>query len=46
MGRRLAGRLGMRFADADDEIERAADMTIADIFERFGEAHFATASGG
>lgn len=30
----------MRFADADDEIERAADMTIADIFERFGEAHF------
>lgn len=30
----------MRFADADDEIERAAGMTIADIFERFGEAHF------
>ncbi len=40
VGRRLASRLGMRFADADDEIERAADMTIADIFERFGEAHF------
>ncbi|WP_194953598.1 shikimate kinase [Sphingopyxis solisilvae] len=40
VGRRLAQRLGMRFADADDEIERAAGMTIADIFDRFGEAHF------
>ncbi len=40
IGRRLAQRLGMRFADADDEIERAADMTISDIFGRFGEAHF------
>lgn len=30
----------MRFADADDEIEHAADMTISDIFARFGEAHF------
>jgi shikimate kinase len=40
IGRRLAQRLGMRFADADDEIERAAGMTISDIFSRFGEAHF------
>ncbi|MDO9369453.1 MAG: shikimate kinase [Sphingopyxis sp.] len=40
IGRRLAQRLGMPFADADDEVERAADMTISDIFERFGEAHF------
>jgi shikimate kinase len=40
IGRRLAQRLGMRFADADDEIERAAGMTISDIFARFGEAHF------
>ena len=39
-GRRLEQRLGMRFADADDEIERAAGMTISDIFARFGEAHF------
>ena len=30
----------MRFADADDEIERAAGMTISEIFARFGEAHF------
>lgn len=40
VGRRLAQRLGMRFVDADDEIERAAGMTISDIFARFGEAHF------
>ena len=40
IGRRLAQRLGMRFADADDEIERAAGMTISDIFARVGEAHF------
>lgn len=40
VGRRLAARLGMRFADADEEIERAAALSIADIFDRFGEAHF------
>ena len=40
IGRRLAQRLGMRFVDADDEIERAAGMTISDMFARFGEAHF------
>ena len=40
IGRRLAQRLGMRFADADDELDRAAGMTISDIFARFGEAHF------
>lgn len=40
VGRRLAQRLGMRFVDADDEIERAADTSISDIFARFGEAHF------
>ena len=40
IGRRLAQRLGMRFVDADDEIERAASMTISDIFAKFGEAHF------
>ena len=40
IGRRLAQRLGMAFADADDEIERAAGMTISDMFAKFGEAHF------
>ena len=40
VGRRLAGRLGLPFVDADAEIETAAGMSIADIFERFGEAYF------
>ncbi|WP_033074009.1 shikimate kinase [Sphingopyxis sp. MWB1] len=40
IGRRLATRLHMRFADADDEIEGAAGMTIADMFARFGESYF------
>ncbi len=40
VGRRLAKRLGLGFADSDEEIERAADQSISEIFERFGEANF------
>lgn len=40
IGRRLAARINFEFADADEEIERAAGMTIAEIFEKFGEAYF------
>ncbi|MGH6877389.1 MAG: shikimate kinase [Rhizomicrobium sp.] len=40
VGRRLAGRLGVPFCDADSEIEAAAGCSIAEIFERFGEAAF------
>jgi shikimate kinase len=40
IGQRLAKRLGLPFADADAEIEAAADLSIAEIFERYGEAHF------
>ncbi len=40
VGRRLAARLGVKFVDADAEIETAAGMTIADIFAAHGEAHF------
>jgi shikimate kinase len=40
VGRRLATRLRMPFVDADTEIETAAGMSVNDIFERFGEAHF------
>ena len=40
IGRRLAQRLTLPFVDADVEIEVAAGMTISEIFERFGEAHF------
>ena len=40
VGRRLAQRLNLRFVDADDEIEAAAGMSIPEIFDRYGEAHF------
>jgi shikimate kinase len=42
IGRRLAARLGIAFVDADAEIEAAAGMSIADIFERHGESYFRT----
>ena len=40
IGRRLAQRLGIAFVDADDEIEKAAGCSIADIFAVYGEAVF------
>jgi shikimate kinase len=40
IGRRLATRLCIPFADADNEIEVAAQMTIPDIFSTYGEAYF------
>jgi shikimate kinase len=40
VGRRLSGRLGLPFLDADIEIEAAAGMSISDIFETHGEPHF------
>ncbi|MEI6484960.1 MAG: shikimate kinase [Sphingomonadales bacterium] len=40
IGKRLAARIGLPFVDADTEIETAAGMTISEMFERFGEAHF------
>ena len=40
IGRRLAARLAVPFVDADTEIEKAAGMSIADIFSRHGEADF------
>ena len=40
IGKRLALRLGLPFVDADTEIELAAGCTIAEIFEKYGEAEF------
>ena len=40
VGRRLANRLRLPFADADAEIEAAAAMSIAEIFDRYGEPYF------
>jgi shikimate kinase len=40
VGTALARRLGVPFRDSDEEIVRAANMTIAEIFARDGEAFF------
>jgi shikimate kinase len=40
VGRRLAARLNLPFVDADAEIEKAASMTIPEIFAAHGEPYF------
>jgi len=40
VGKRLAAQLHCPFVDADDEIERAARMTIPEIFATYGEPAF------
>ncbi|WP_158813780.1 3-dehydroquinate synthase [Methylocapsa sp. S129] len=40
VGRRLAAHLNLPFVDADGEIEAGAQMTVPEIFERFGESYF------
>jgi shikimate kinase len=40
IGRRVAARLAIPFVDADTEIEKAAGMSVADIFAHHGEPDF------
>jgi shikimate kinase len=40
VGRRLANRLGRRFIDSDAEVEKAAGMSIEEIFRLHGEPDF------
>lgn len=40
VGRRLAPRLGLPFFDADQEIEKAAGMSVSDLFAAHGEQSF------
>jgi shikimate kinase len=40
VGRLLADRLGWQFADLDEEIEAQRETTIADLFDKVGEAEF------
>lgn len=42
VGRALAAHLGVPFLDSDAEIEAAANMSIAEIFQRDGEPFFRT----
>lgn len=40
VGKRLAEVLGRSFRDSDEEIEKAAGMSVSDIFALHGEAEF------
>lgn len=40
IGRRLADSLGATFFDSDEEIEKAAGLSVQEIFERHGEPEF------
>lgn len=40
IGRRLAPKLGFEFFDADVEIEKAAGMSVSDLFRMHGEQSF------
>ena len=40
VGRRLARKLHLPFVDSDHEIEKAACLSVAEIFEVFGEDEF------
>ncbi|WP_108791114.1 shikimate kinase [Erythrobacter sp. Alg231-14] len=40
VGRRLASMLNRDFVDADDAIEQAAQRSIPEIFDEFGEGYF------
>lgn len=40
VGKRLAAVLQCPFIDADDEIEKSAQMTIPEIFDAYGEDYF------
>jgi shikimate kinase len=42
VGREVARRLDRPFVDTDQLIEEAAGLPVAEIFARFGEAHFRT----
>ena len=40
VGRKLANTLKMDFTDADDEIVAAANMSVAEVFDKYGEEYF------
>jgi shikimate kinase len=40
IGRRLAQAIGVPFKDADAEIEKAAGLSVSEIFAKHGEPHF------
>jgi shikimate kinase len=45
IGQRLAERLGWRYLDSDDQVERNTGRTVPEIFETDGEAAFRSEEG-
>lgn len=45
IGRAISAELGVEMRDSDAEIVQSAQLTIAEIFERFGEAFFRDKEG-
>jgi len=45
IGRMIAATLEIDFFDSDTEIEKAADMAVAEIFEKYGEEEFRRGEG-
>lgn len=40
LGKSLAERLGCEFMDTDEQVESASGLSVADIFELYGESRF------
>jgi XRE family aerobic/anaerobic benzoate catabolism transcriptional regulator len=40
IGRQLARRLHVRYVELDRQIEKAADMSLAELFSMYGEEHY------
>ncbi len=40
VGREVASRMNREVVDSDDWLEKHAQLTIREIFDRFGEPHF------
>lgn len=40
IGRKVATAMGLPFVDSDNEIETVSRMSVADLFERYGEPEF------
>jgi len=42
VGHRLAERLSVQFYDTDEEVVKSQSMSVGEIFDKYGEAHFRT----
>lgn len=40
LGKRIARELDLKFVDTDQEVERICNLTVSDIFKKYGETRF------